>query len=146
MLATVAGYSGTPLALKLGICQGARLALLEAPPGFEALLAPLPGGVTVLRRAASNLDVAVLFVTCRARLEQRFSPVASVLRPAGALWVAWPKRSSGVLTDVDENVLREVGLPTGMVDNKVCAIDEVWSGLRFVWRRQDRPPAAPGRL
>ena len=135
----VAGYSGTPLARKLGIFPGARLALLEAPPGFEALLAPLPEGVTVLRRAASDLDVAVLFVTRRARLGQRFSRVASVLRPAGGLWVAWPKRSSGVSTDLDENVLREVGLPTGMVDNKVCAIDEVWSGLRFVWRRQDRP-------
>ena len=139
MLALVAGYSGTPLARKLGISPGARLALLHAPPGFESLLAPLPEGVSVLRRAAPDLDVVVLFVTRRARLEARFSAVASLLGPAGGLWVAWPKRSSGVPTALDENGLREVGLPMGMVDNKVCAIDEVWSGLRFVRRRRDRP-------
>ncbi len=130
--------SGTPLTRKLGISAGARLALLEAPPDFEALLAPLPEGVTVLRRAAADLDMAVLFVTRRARLEARFSRIASLLRPPGGLWVAWPKRSSGMATDLDENVLGEVGLPTGMVDNKVCAVDEVWSGLRFVWRRENR--------
>ena len=138
----MAGYSGTPLARKLGISPGARVALLDAPGGFESLLAPLPEGVTILSRAAPDLDVAVLFVTRRARLEHRFPAVAARLRPAGGLWVSWPKRSSGLPTDLDENVLREVGLPTGMVDNKVCAVDDVWSGLRFVWRRENRPERA----
>ena len=133
------GYSGTPLTAKLGIKEGSRLALLGAPKGFDRVLAPLPDGVRVLRRLGPGLDVAVLFVTSRRELERRFPAVARSITPAGGFWVAWPKRASKVPTDLTENVLREVGLPRGLVDNKVCAVDEVWSGLRFVWRKENRP-------
>jgi hypothetical protein len=132
------GYSGTPLARKLGIREGARLALLDAPEGFDDVLAPLPDDVTVLRRLAPNLDVAVLFVTERRHLEKRFDAVAKAVFPAGGFWVAWPKRASKVPTDLTEDVLREVALPKGLVDNKVCAVTDVWSGLRLVWRRENR--------
>ena len=139
---TVAGYSGTPLARKLGIKDGARVALLDAPDGFDAELAPLPDGVRLLRRLAADLDVAMLFVTDRRQLERRFPDVAGSIKPAGGFWVAWPKRASKVPTDLTEDVLREVGLPQGLVDNKVCAVTEVWSGLRFVWRKENRPPSS----
>ena len=132
------GYSGTPLARKLGIREGSRLALLGAPDGFDGELAPLPEGVTVLRRLGPHVDVAVLFVTERRELERRFPAVARAVFPAGGFWVTWPKRKSKVPTDLTEDVLREVGLPQGLVDNKVCAVTEVWSGLRFVWRRENR--------
>ena len=138
------GYSGTPLARKLGIKEGGRLALLEAPEGFEEELAPLPGGVQVLRRLASNVDVAVLFVTERRQLEKRFDAVATAVFPAGGFWVAWPKRASKVPTDLTEDVLRKVALPKGLVDNKVCAVSDVWSGLRLVWRKENRRPERPG--
>ena len=133
------GYSGTPLARKLGIKEGARVALLGAPDGFDGELAPLPDGVRLLRRLRRDLDVAVLFVTERRALERRFADVAGAITPAGGFWVAWPKRSSKVPTDLTEDILREVGLPHGLVDNKVCAVTEVWSGLRFVWRKENRP-------
>lgn len=132
------GYSGTPLATKLGIKAGGRLALLGAPAGFDDVLAPLPEGVRVLRRLASDLDVAVLFVNERRELERRFPAVARAVFPAGAFWVVWPKRASKVPTDLTEDVLREVALPQGLVDNKVCAVTEVWSGLRLVWRKENR--------
>lgn len=132
------GYSGTPLARKLGINEGGRLALLDAPEGFDEDLAPLPDGVAVLRRLAPGIDVAVLFVTERRRLEQRLDAVADAIFPAGGVWVAWPKRASKVPTDLTEDVLREVALPKGLVDNKVCAITDVWSGLRLAWRRENR--------
>ena len=132
------GYSGTPLSRKLGIMEEARVALLAAPDGFDAELEPLPDGVRVLRRLAPDLDVAVLFVTERRELERRFPTVAAAIKPAGGFWVAWPKRASKVPTDLTEDVLREVGLPQGLVDNKVCAVTEVWSGLRFVWRKENR--------
>jgi hypothetical protein len=139
------GYSGTPLARKLGIKEGATVALIDAPPGFERDLAPLPDGVDLIRTLVEGTDVAVVFVTTRRELEERFAHVASHLQPAGGLWVAWPKKSSGVPTDLTENVLREVGLPQGWVDNKVCAVSEVWSGLRFVLRLENRPrsPRSP---
>lgn len=132
------GYSGTPLARKLGIREGSRLALLGAPEGLDEVLAPLPAGVTVLRRLGPGVDVAVLFVTERRRLERRFDAVARAVYPAGGFWVAWPKQASKVPTDLTEDVLREVALPRGLVDNKVCAVTEVWSGLRLVWRREHR--------
>ncbi len=133
-----AGYSGTPLARKLGLREGDRVALIGAPDGFEALLKPLPEGVTLLSRATASLDAILFVVTRRADVERRHASLASRLTPAGMLWLAWPKRASGVLTDVTENVLREVILPGGMVDTKVCAIDETWSGLRFVRRKELR--------
>jgi hypothetical protein len=139
-----AGYSGTPLATKLGIGEGSSVALVRAPDGFEQVLAPLPPGAVVGRRLPSGdrrADVAVLFVTSAADLDRRFARVAAALTPAGGLWVAWPKRASGVATDLTENVIRDVGLAHGMVDNKVCAVTDVWSGLRFVLRLKDRPRA-----
>ena len=142
------GYSGTPLARKLGIQEGSRVALLGAPEGFDKELAPLPDDVRILRRLAPDLDVALLFVTERRELERRFPAIAASITPAGGVWVAWPKRASKVPTDLTEDVLREVGLPRGLVDNKVCAVNEIWSGLRFVWRKENRPglprATAPG--
>jgi hypothetical protein len=126
------------LAAKLGIKPGATMALLNAPAGFDELLGPLPG-VSVRRRLGGRFDVIVCFLGRRRDLERRIESVRAALQPDGGLWLAWPKRSSGVATDLDENVLRELVLPTGLVDNKVCAIDATWSGLRFVWRRELRP-------
>jgi hypothetical protein len=135
----VVGYSGTALPKKLGIKEGARIALVGAPNGFERTLGRLPDMVEVRDRARGPLDVIVFFTTSRKELERRFAKLAGALDPAGSLWIAWPKRSSGVATDLTEDVLREVGLPTGLVDNKVAAIDETWSGLRFVIRVENRP-------
>jgi len=134
----VAGYSGTPLAKKLGIKPEARVALLSAPPGFEAELEGLPAGVVLRRRLAAGTDVVVLFTTTRRYLERRFASAARAVHPAGSVGVAWPNTASGIVTDLTENALREVGLPYGLVDNKVCAVDETWSGLRFVWRLENR--------
>ncbi len=138
-----AGYSGTPLARKLGIAdESSVVVLVGAPESFEEVLAA-PPGVTVSGRlppaGRRTVDVALVFTTSRADLGRRFPRVAAALRPAGGLWVAWPKRSSGVATDLTENVVRDVGLSHGMVDNKVCAVTDVWSGLRFVVRLGDRP-------
>jgi hypothetical protein len=134
------GYSGTPLPRKLGIKPESRLAIVGAPDGFERTLGELPEGVELRSRARGPLDVILFFTTSRAALERRFDALARALDPAGALWVAWPQRSSGVPTDMTEDVVREVALPKGLVDNKVCAIDETWSGLRLVIRRENRPP------
>ncbi|MCC6830766.1 MAG: DUF3052 domain-containing protein [Thermoleophilia bacterium] len=136
---TTSGYSGTPLWKKLGIREGARVGLLGAPDGAEALLEPLPAGVRLLRRLAGGLDVAVLFTDSAAHLERRLPAVRAAMTPAGGLWVAWPKRSSGVPTDLTEDVARDLGLAAGLVDNKVCAIDATWSGLRLVTRLAARP-------
>ncbi len=135
----LAGYSGTPLAKKLGIREGSRLALIDAPSDFQRLLEAMPPGLRIVRSARGPLDTIVFFTDSRARLSKRFGALARALQPAGGLWVAWPKRASGVATDLTENVVREIGLATGLVDNKVAAIDEVWSGLRFVVRLRDRP-------
>jgi hypothetical protein len=136
----MAGYSGTPLVKKLGIKPGHRLALLGAPNGFGATLGALPGGVVAQTDLhGAPLDVIVLFAHDRAALLRGFAPAARRLAPAGGLWVAWPKKASAVPTDLTESVVQTVGLGAGLVDNKVCAIDEVWAGLRFVVRVQDRP-------
>jgi hypothetical protein len=135
-----AGYSGTPLVRKLGIKDGARLGLFGAPDGFDQTLGELPERVTVRRRAgAGPFDVIVAFHSRRSELERRLPALAAALVPAGGLWIAWPKRASGVPTDVTEEVVRTLGLAAGLVDNKVCAIDQVWSGLRLVYRLRDRP-------
>jgi hypothetical protein len=133
-----AGYSGTPLPRKLGIKPDARVALLRAPAGFELRPGELPPGVAVTRRLRGPVDVIVAFFTVGAELERRLPALRAALDPAGGLWVAWPKRASGVETDLGDGVVRELGLAAGLVDNKVCAIDEVWSGLRFVYRLRDR--------
>jgi hypothetical protein len=135
-----AGYSGKPLIAKLGIKEGQRIAILSAPDPMPDGLERVPAGVQVVTRiAGAPFDVIVLFTTRRADLEKRFSQAARALDPAGAVWVSWPKKSSGVRTDVTEDVVREVALPAGLVDNKVCAVDQTWSGLRCVWRLENRP-------
>ena len=139
MSAGPTGYSGTPLPRKLGIKTGQRVALLGVPDGFEhGTLGELPDGVRVVRRAAGKADVIVSFHTSRAELERRLPALRALMDPAAGLWIAWPKRASGLPTDITEDVLREIALPTGLVDNKVCAVDERWSGLRLVIRREHR--------
>jgi hypothetical protein len=134
-----AGYSGTPLHRKLGIQEGSRVLVVDPPEGYPDALG-LPAGVELLRRATKGLDVVLLFVVRRAELARRFPRLAGALAPAGGLWVAWPKKSSGVPTDLDFAGVQRIGLESGLVDNKVAAIDEKWSGLRFVIRLKDRPP------
>ena len=131
-------WSGTPLAAKLGLRPGVRVAWPQAPEGFEALLGDLPAGVQVRRTTRGSLDLVVCFVTRRAQLAARLPGLREAIRPDGMCWAAWPKRTSGVVTDVTEDVVREVALPLGLVDVKVCAIDATWSGLKLVIRRELR--------
>lgn len=132
-----AGYSGTPLARKLGIKHDSRVLMTAPPSGFA--IPDVPSTATVHSRPGSSAyDVILAFCPDLARLERRFAPLARRLTTAGALWVAWPKRASGVATDLDENVVRDHGLRMGLVDVKVAAIDETWSGLKFVRRLRDR--------
>lgn len=140
----MAGYSGTPLPQKLGIKPGHAVALLAAPKTFEKTLGALPAGTTVAITLAGRapLDVVVLFATTERALVAGVAKARSRLTPAGGLWVAWPKRTSGVTTDLTENVVRDHFLASGLVDNKVCAIDDTWSGLRGVLRLTDRPASA----
>jgi hypothetical protein len=135
----MAGYSGTPLARKLGIKEGHRVAFPAAPDGFQALLGDLPDGVSVSPRVRGPLDVIVFFTSRRAELERRLPALRRAMDPAAGVWIAWPKRSSGVETDISEDVVRELGYANRLVDNKVAAIDETWSGLRLVIRLEDRP-------
>lgn len=136
-----AGYSGTPLPTKLGIKEGHRVAVLDAPEGFALAL---PTGATLQRglggraKAPPLLDVIVAFVQRRAALVRQIDACRPRMQQTGGLWIAWPKKSSGVATDLVEDAIREVALPTGLVDNKVCAIDATWSGLRLVIRRELR--------
>ena len=155
-----AGYSGTPLPKKLGIKPGSRVGLAGAPDGFGALLEPLPDGARIEAGAAGPVlpstvlpgpvlpgsvlpgtgpfDVIVFFTVEQAELAGRLGELRARMAPAAGLWIAWPKRASRVPTDMTEDVIREIALPTGLVDNKVCAIDQVWSGLRLVIRRELR--------
>jgi hypothetical protein len=137
-MTTAAGYSGTPLAKKLGIKVGSRVTLVSAPETFEELLAPIPDGVRISRRLGRDADVIVAFHTSRAAYEGRFDRLRAGMHDAGGLWIAWPKKASGVATDITEDVVRDVALAKGLVDNKVCAIDPTWSGLRIVVRVADR--------
>jgi hypothetical protein len=133
--------ASTPLPKKLGIKDGSRVALIGAPEGFELTLGRLPEGVTVSTRLRRGVDVIVFFTRKRAELDRRFDKLAQALDPAGGLWIAWPKGSSDLETDLNENIVRDVGLPRlgrSLVDNKVCAIDDDWSGLRFVVRKEQR--------
>ena len=135
----MAGYSGTPLPKKLGIKEEHSVAFPGAPAGFAGTLGALPDSVTVRSRAAGALDVIVFFTRRRAELERRFDGLKRALVPTGGLWIAWPKRASGVETDITEDVVRAIALERGLVDNKVCAINATWSGLRLVYRLADRP-------
>ncbi|MES1175933.1 MAG: DUF3052 family protein [Myxococcales bacterium] len=140
----MAGYSGTPLPQKLGLKPGARFGAWDAPPSFADTLGALPKGVLMsdASRGSSLLDVIVCFVSSTADLRARLPRAQKRLDPSGGLWLCWPKKSSGVKTDVTENDVRHLGLQAGLVDNKVCAIDEVWSGLRLVVRVKDRSTAS----
>jgi hypothetical protein len=133
-----AGYSATPLVRKLGFKPGMRVHYAGAPQRLADLVGVLPAGVRVLRRPGPDLDLAMLFVTERRALERGLRALQPKLAPAGMIWVAWPKRTSKVATDVTEDIVRDVALPRGLVDVKVCAIDETWSGLKLVVRRQLR--------
>jgi CheY-like chemotaxis protein len=129
------GYSGTPLPKKLGINEGSRVALISAPAGIEASLAPLPAEAATQDHLRQQPDVIVLFSTSLRDVERRFAGAAKALANGGGLWIAWPKKSSGVASDLSEDAIRAVGLAAGLVDSKVCAVDATWSGLRFMRRR-----------
>ncbi len=138
MSSSAAGYSGTPLPRKLGIKPAARLALIGAPAGFTDTLGELAPGVEIRTRLSGSFDVIVAFFVSRGPLEQRLPALRGALEASGGLWLAWPKGSSGVTTELGEGIVRDLGLAAGLVDNKVCAIDATWSGLRFVYRLADR--------
>ena len=138
----MAGYSGTPLAKKLGIKPGTKLFTVAAPGHYDELLAPLPDDVKRVRKIDAA-DVAHLFVTARARLDKELRAALPKMKQDAALWISWPKKSAKVETDITEDTVREVALPLGLVDIKVCAVDEIWSGLKLVIRKQLRQ--APGR-
>jgi len=141
----VAGYSPRALPDKLGVKPGARVVLLHAPGGFEQVLAPLPEGVRMSRRLSPGADLVVAFFVRRADLARSWSRVSEAAAPTGGVWVAWPKQASGVPSDLTDGVIREVVLPTGWVDVKVCAIDDTWSGLKCVLRVELRPVATRRR-
>jgi hypothetical protein len=133
----MAGYSGTPLPKKLGIKDRFRVAMFDAPSEVRADLKEALSSCKIVK--AGPLDFAMMFVKRSADLKKQFASVAKELAPAGMLWVSWPKKSSGVATDLDENEVRRIGLEAGLVDVKVCAVNETWSGLKFVIRVKDRP-------
>ncbi len=134
-----AGYSGTPLVKKLGIKSGMKIRLLHAPDGYLAeTLGELPEGVRVLKARGKEVDVLHLFSTERRLVEAKLEGLKREMATDGCLWLSWPKKASGVETDLDGNVVRELGLEAGLVDVKVCAVDETWSGLKFVYRVEDR--------
>jgi len=134
----VAGYSGKPLVEKLGIKAGASVAIVNAPKGYDRILGGLPSGVTRKGNAGGPLDFIQFFTREKRALERRFAALARALAPAGMLWISWPKKASGVATDLTEDVIRVIGLAHGLVDVKVAAVDDVWSGLKFVRRIKDR--------
>ena len=131
------GYSGTPLARKLGIAERGTFAVVSDPGHTDNLLAPLPAGARRIE-AVAEADVVILFTTARDDLAERIGALGDAVFPDRALWIAWPKRASNVETDMTEDVVRDVALPLGLVDTKVAAVDATWSGLRLVWRRERR--------
>jgi hypothetical protein len=134
----MAGYSGTPLAQKLGLKPGFRVRTTDAPAHYARLLAPLPEGLQLSTRLSDELDVWHAFVTSKRELAALLPRTLKAIRPAGAIWISWPKQASKRPTDVTEDVIRELALPLGLVDVKVCAVDEVWSGLKLVIRKERR--------
>jgi hypothetical protein len=134
----MAGYSGTPLAKKLGIKPGSTLHSVHAPANYLALVAPLPENVTVSRGVVDDLDVVHLFIKTRAELIELLDLYKTKIKQNGAIWVSWPKKTSGILSEMTEDTVREIALPLGLVDIKVCAVDETWSGLKLVIRKENR--------
>ena len=134
----MAGYSGTPLAKKLGIKGGSRIFLLNAPGNYLQLVSPLPEGMQIAPQIRSHTDVIHIFSTKKEELSQALHTCLEKMRPNGMIWVSWPKKSSKVPTDITEDTIREVALPLGLVDIKVCAVDDVWSGLKLVIRKEKR--------
>jgi hypothetical protein len=131
-------YSATPLARKLGIKEGAEVSCVGSPGHFREALEPLPAGVRIHSRPRGELDVIVLFATQASELGRRFRGLARTLAAAGGLWVAWPKKSSSIPTDLTFEAVQRTGLDAGLVDNKSCSIDDDWRALRFVYRLEDR--------
>jgi hypothetical protein len=138
----MAGYSKTPLAQKLGIKSGTKVAALNPPAGYRKLLAPLPADVSFTDKPDASSKFVHLFVSERRTLEKELKRLRKLLDDAGVLWISWPKKASGVTTDITEDVIREVCLPLGFVDVKVCAVDETWSGLKLMVRRENRRQGA----
>ena len=134
----MAGYSGTPLSKKLGIKDGFKLYVKNPPPNYRQLLQPLPKDLTITTRLASGLDMAHFFTRKRAELEAGLKTLLTKIKQDGMIWVSWPKKSSRVETDITEDTIRAVALPLGLVDIKVCAVDDVWSGLKLVIRKEKR--------
>jgi hypothetical protein len=141
----VAGYSGTPLAKKLGLKEGCRLFLSAAPANYPRLIAPVPPGLKTVARIDQDTDVIHLFGSERRTLEKELRAARARMRADAVLWVSWPKKGSGVSTDVTEDVVRAVALPLELVDVKVCAVDDTWSGLKLMVRRAARPAPARSR-
>lgn len=140
----MAGYSGTPLAKKLGIKPGSAIFVVAAPGHYDELLAPLPEGVKRVRKI-DDADVAHFFETSRVRLDKDLRAAVSKMQQDAAIWISWPKQAAKVETDITEDTVREVALPLGLVDIKVCAVDETWSGLKLVIRKQLRKPSGRSR-
>ena len=134
----MAGYSGTPLIKKLGVKPGFRVALVGAPKDFRNELGTLPENARFTSATSAGLDLALVFVSSESELLLKFEPLAAKLQKNGMIWVAWPKKSSGVRTDLTFNNVQRIGLDAGLVDVKICAIDDIWSGLKFVYRLKDR--------
>jgi hypothetical protein len=134
----MAGYSGTPLVKKLGIKEGFRILLFNSPKDFPPNLVSLPDKIRIETGSTKGLDVIMLFADSERTLKKELGRLAKLLVPNGMLWVAWPKKSSGVKTDLAFENVQRIGLDAGLVDVKICAVDEVWSGLKFVYRLKDR--------
>jgi hypothetical protein len=133
-----AGYSGTPLAKKLGIKEGTRMFLVDAPTDYDELVDPLPPGVARAASVDARTDLVHVFASSKAKLARHLAAAMKKMRPDCAIWISWPKKSSGVATEITEDTIREVALPMGLVDVKVCAVDETWSGLKLVVRKSLR--------
>ena len=134
----MAGYSGTPLSKKLGINSGSAIHTIDAPPAYRTMVAPLPANVTFAPRLSGAVDIVHVFATSASTLEAALLRIRKQMRADAAVWVSWPKKAAKVPTDVTEDVIRAIALPTGLVDVKVCAVDDVWSGLKLVIRKQLR--------
>jgi hypothetical protein len=132
------GYSGKTTIQKLGIIEGMKLCVINSPSGYESIIGDLPAEVSISNKLSGNFDMIHIFCTEERLLKQKLESAKKHVKINGMIWVSWPKKSSGIITGINENIIRETGLNAGMVDVKVCAVDENWSGLKFVFRLKDR--------